>query len=262
MAFDRLIVHRDGPVETVTLNRPAVRNAFDDATVAELTAWADAARSATGLRAVVLQGAGPVFCAGADLAWMARMLEYSRDENVRDARALAHMFARLDTLPMPLIGRVHGAALGGGCGLAAVCDVVVAAEEAVFGFTEVKLGIVPAVIAPYVLAKIGRSAARGLFLTGERFPATRAREIGLVHTVVSEAALDTAVRASVTGVLSAGPEAVAAAKALIAEVWDAAPEAAGARTAEVIADRRASAEGQEGMRAFLDRRKAAWREDR
>lgn len=262
MAFTHLIVQRDGPVETVTLNRPDVRNAFNDTVIAELTAWADGVRAAAGLRAAIIQGAGSVFCAGADLGWMRRMIAYSRDENVRDAGAMARMFTALDTLPIPLIGRVQGAALGGGCGLAAVCDIVVAADEAVFGFTEVKLGIVPAVISPYVLAKIGRSAARELFLTGERFPAVRAREIGLVHAVVSVEALDIAVRAYVGQVLGSGPDAVAAAKALIRQVWADTPETAATRTAEVIADRRASAEGQEGMRAFMEKRRAAWREDR
>lgn len=261
MATSHLIVQRQGPVETVTLNRPDVRNAFNDDVIAELTTWAGAIDAASGVRVAVLAGAGKAFCAGADLGWMSRMVGYTHDENVRDAGAMARMFAALDALPIPLIGRVHGAALGGGCGLAAVCDIVVAADNAVFGFTEVKLGILPAVISPYALAKIGRSAARELFVTGARFSAARAREIGLVHAVVPEAGLDAAVREYVRELLASGPEAVAAAKALIAEVW-ASPEAeARAITVEAIARRRVSAEGQEGMLAFVDKRRATWRED-
>jgi methylglutaconyl-CoA hydratase len=168
------------------------------------------------------------------------------------------MFSALDALPMPLIGRIHGAALGGGAGLAAVCDIAVCDDEAVFGFTEVKLGILPAVISPYALAKIGRSAARELFLTGMRFPASRAKEIGLVHAVVPLPQLDAKVQEYVKEILSAGPEGIAAIKALIPKVWSRpAPDATGV-TAEAIATRRVSAEGQEGMKAFLEKRKATW----
>ena len=170
------------------------------------------------MRAVVIAGAGKMFCAGADVTWMAKTVHYTRDENQRDAMAMSRMFAALDELPVPLIGRVHGAALGGGAGLAAVCDIVVAEEDAVFGFTEVKLGILPAVISPFVLAKIGRAAARELFLTGARFSAARAKEIGLVHAVVPAADLDAAVDGRARAP-ERGPEAVAAAKALIRKVW-------------------------------------------
>ena len=183
-------IDQTGPVVRVTLNRPEVRNAFNERMIAELTAWADSRQPRTSARVVVLAGAGKVFCAGADLAWMSKMVDYTHEENLRDAGALAAMFAALDSLPLPLIGRVHGAALGGGAGLAAVCDIVVAAEDAIFGFTEVKLGILPAVISPYVVRKIGVSAARELFLTGARFSAARAQEIGLVHAVVPAADLD------------------------------------------------------------------------
>jgi methylglutaconyl-CoA hydratase len=245
-------------VARVTLNRPAVRNAFNDALIAELTDWAARAASERTLRAAVLQGAGPVFCAGADLAWMSRMIEYPREDNVRDADAMARMYGALDTLPFPLLGRVQGAALGGGTGLAAVCDIVIAAEDAVFGFTEVKLGILPAVIAPFVIAKIGVSAARELFLTGARFPASRAREIGLAHTVIPAAALEEAVDRALGELASSGPEAVAAAKTLIRQVaWRSPTDVAGL-TADTIARQRISQEGQEGMRAFLEKRKPAW----
>jgi methylglutaconyl-CoA hydratase len=260
MAYKYLTTKRDGAVEYLTLNRPEVRNAFNEEVVAELTAWAETIEAARGsrLRAVVLGGAGKVFCAGADLAWMSKMLQYSEAENVRDAMAMSRMFSTLDGLSVPLIARVHGAALGGGCGLAAVCDIVVADEQAVFGFTEVKLGILPAVISPFALAKIGRSAARELFLTGARFSATRAREIGLVHVVVPASELDAAVAQYVNEILAAGPEGVAAAKALIPEVWKRTSAEASAITAQAIATRRVSPEGQEGMKAFLERREPAF----
>jgi methylglutaconyl-CoA hydratase len=168
------------------------------------------------------------------------------------------MFGALNTLPVPLIGRVHGAALGGGVGLAAVCDIVVAESGTLFGFTEVRLGILPAVISPFVLEKIGRSAARELFLTGARFSAQRARELGLVHAVVSDAQLDATVRTYVEDCLSGGREAIAAAKALIARVWDQSFDAAVPITAAALAERRVSPEGQEGLRAFLEKRKPGW----
>src|SRR4051794_12702548 len=246
-----------GPVVRVTLNRPEVRNAFDEALIAELTTWAESVTTSTA-RVAVLAGAGRVFCAGADLTWVSEMGHYTHEENVRDARAMARMFEALDALPIPLIGRVHGAALGGGVGLAAVCDIVIAAEDAAFAFTEVKLGILPAVISPYALAKIGRSAARELFLTGARFPAARAKEIGLVHAVVPAADLDAAVSRYVQEFLSGAPEAIAAAKQLIPDVWVRSPADATAITAEAIATRRVSPEGQEGLRAFLGKRPASW----
>jgi methylglutaconyl-CoA hydratase len=258
MTYQFITTRRQGPVEYLTLNRPDVRNAFNEHVIEELTRWAGATAGDRSLRAVVLSGAGKTFCAGADLTWMSKMVAYSEDENIRDATAMARMFSALDTLPMPLVGRVHGAALGGGSGLAAVCDIVVADEGALFGFTEVKLGILPAVISPYALAKVGRSAARELFLTGMRFGAQRAKEIGLVHAVVPIDQLDAKVQEYVNEILSAGPEGIAAAKALIPEVWSRAAADAMGVTAAAIAARRVSAEGQEGMKAFLEKRKAGW----
>ena len=261
MAFEHLLLAREGPVERVTLNRPDVRNAFNETLIDELTRWAASCAAPGAPRIAVLGGAGPAFCAGADLAWMSQMAGYSRDENVRDAEALARMFAALDALPIPLVGRIHGAVLGGGCGLAAVCDIAIADDAAVFGFAEVKLGIVPAVISPYVLAKIGRSAAREFFLTGARFNAARAREIGLVHAVAPAGAIDATVDGYVRELLSSAPGAVSAAKQLIADVWGRGAGEAITLTAEAIAARRVSDEGQAGMRAFLERRRAPWRED-
>jgi methylglutaconyl-CoA hydratase len=261
MAYQFLDSHRDGPVERLTLNRPEVRNAFNEHVIAELTVWAaataDAARRGE-IRVVVLAGAGKLFCAGADVTWMSKTVHYTEQQNLDDAVAMSRMFAAIDELPAAVIGRVHGAALGGGAGLAAVCDIVVAAENTMFGFTETKLGIIPAVISPFALAKIGRSAARELFLTGSRFSAARAREIGLVHRVVAESDLDAAVDAYVAELLTSGPQAVAAAKAMIRDVWSRPPAEATALTAAAIAKRRVSPEGQEGLTAFLAKRKPAW----
>ena len=199
-----------------------------------------------------------LFSAGADANWMAKMIGSSRDENVADATRMAAMFLALNTLPAAVVGRIHGAALGGGAGLTAICDIAVAEEQTVFGFTETKLGILPAVISPYVLPKIGPSAARELFLTGMRFSATRAREIGLVHEVVSSAELGPTVRRYVDELLSASPSGIAASKALIPRVWGRSPQEAMSITSEAIATQRVSSEGQEGLRAFLDKRTPSW----
>ena len=195
---------------------------------------------------------------GADAAWMSKMAGYSREENVRDAEAGARMFEAINTVPAIVMARVHGAALGGGCGLAAVCDIVVADEAATFGFTETKLGILPAMISPYVLQKIGASAARELFLTGRRFDATRAREIGLVHSVVPKENLDSTIGQYVSEALSAAPTAVARAKALIPRVLGRPTTEVMAITTEAIAAQRVSAEGQDGLKAFLAKGKPGW----
>ena len=250
-------IEYSGAVVRVTLNRPDVRNAFNEDVIAALTDWARSPQPAR-TRVAVLAGAGKTFCAGADLTWMSRMVKYSTEENVRDAGAMAAMFNALDNLALPLIGRVHGAALGGGAGLAAVCDIVVAADDAVFGFTEAKLGILPAVISPFAVQKIGISAARELFLTAARFSAARAREIGLVHAVVPAADLDETIDAYVKELVTSGPEAIAAAKRMIAAVAGHPPAEMAQHTAETIAHHRASAEGQDGMLAFLEKRKAGW----
>jgi methylglutaconyl-CoA hydratase len=247
----------DGPFVTVTLNRPDVRNAFNEELIADLTAWAASAAAAPGIRAAILRGAGKTFCAGADVNWMAKTVTYTRDENLADARRMRRMFEAIDELPFPVIGRIHGAALGGGAGLAAVCDIVVAADNAVFGFTEVKLGILPAVISPFALRKVGISAARELFLTGARFDAARAREIGLVHAVVPEAELDARVESFANEIRTAAPEAVREAKRMIRDVAGRVATEADI-TASAIAERRVSPEGQEGLQAFLGKRKPRW----
>jgi methylglutaconyl-CoA hydratase len=258
MSYEFLVTAREGAVERLMLNRPEVRNAFNAEMIAELSAWAAEFQrrpASERARVVVLGGAGKVFCAGADAAWLAAIASHSEEENIRDATATSQMFRVLDELPVPLIGRVHGAAIGGGAGLAAVCDIVVSTEDAVFGFPEVKLGIIPAVISPFVLAKIGASAARELFMTGARFPAARAYKMNLVHAVVPPAAIDETVERYVAEILAGGPEAIAATKALIRDVsrGDSADV-----TARALAARRASPEGQEGLRAFLEKRKPRW----
>jgi methylglutaconyl-CoA hydratase len=259
MSYTHLLTRRDGVVEYLTLNRPDVRNAFNEGMIAELTWWADSVSSDRSVRLVIIEGAGPVFCAGADLEWMGRMATFSREQNVDDAMEAARLFSTLDRLPAPVIGRVHGAALGGGAGLAAICDIVIAADNAVFGFTEVRLGLIPAVIAPFVMAKIGRSASRELFLTGERFGAARARELGLVHSVVPLASLDVEVARYRDALLCGAPGAIAAAKQLIAEVGRRGAADVAMLCAEAIAARRASEEGQEGIKAFLEKREPSWR---
>jgi methylglutaconyl-CoA hydratase len=264
MSYQFLTTRQEGAVEYLTLNRPEVRNALNDVMIAELTGWAASVREAAArgsVRAVVLAGAGKSFCAGADIAWMAKTVAYTTEENLQDAVATARMFGAIDTLPVPVIGRIHAGAIGGGAGLAAVCDIAVADEQAVFGFPEVRLGIIPAVISPFVLAKIGRSAARELFLTGRRFPATRAQEIGLVHVVVPADELDRTVARYVEDVLASAPQAVAEAKALIAEIWGRPAADADPITASAIAHRRVSVEGQEGLRAFLGKHTPSWAED-
>jgi methylglutaconyl-CoA hydratase len=255
---------RDDVVARVTLTRPDVHNAFDATLIAELrTAFAMLAREGPAqLRAVVLAGAGPSFCAGADLAWMRAAMALDTEGNEQDAMAMADMLEAIDTCPVPVIARVQGAALGGGMGLCAVADVVIAESGARFGFTETRLGILPSVISPFVIAKIGESHARALFPGGRRFDATRAARIGLVHEIVEgDAALDAAVDAAVADVLAAGPTAARAAKAIVREVRGLGHGSAKWHTARVIARQRTSEEAQEGFRAFTEKRRPAWAPD-
>jgi methylglutaconyl-CoA hydratase len=246
-------------VLTVSLNRPDVHNAFNDELIGEMIALADDVEARRDLRAVVLRGDGPNFCAGADLNWMSKMVAYSREENIRDSAQLAKMYERLDSCPVPLVGRIHGAAIGGGVGLVAVCDVAIAESGTKFGLSEVKLGILPAVISPYVIGKIGPSHARALFLTGERFDAQRALAIGLVHRVAEGGAeLDRLLQETLAQIRTSGPEAVRACKKLIARVAGAPLEESIPDTIEAIAARRTSDEGQQGMQAFLRKEKAPW----
>jgi len=250
-----------GVVARVTLDRPDVHNAFNATVIAELrAAFAALAREGpTELRAVVLAGAGPSFCAGADVTWMRAAMQLDVEGNEQDAMAMADMFETIDTCPAPVVTRVHGAALGGGMGLCAVSDIVIAESGARFGFTETRLGILPAVISPFVIAKIGESHARALFPGGRRFDAIRAQRIGLVHEVVEgEAALDAAVNTAVNDLLAAGPTAARAAKAIVREVRGLGHGSSKWHTARVIARQRTGAEAQEGFRAFDEKRQASW----
>ena len=261
---DSLRIDRTGPddiVATVTLSRPERHNAFDASLIAalRLAFGALAREEPTSLRAVVLAGDGPTFCAGADIDWMRAALTLDTEANEQDAMAMADMFEAIDTCPVPVIARVHGAALGGGIGLCAVSDLVIAESGTRFGFTETRLGILPAVIAPFVIAKIGESHARALFPGGRRFDATRAGRIGLVHEVVEgDAALDAAVQAAIGDVLAAGPTAARAAKAIVREVRGLPHGSSKWHTARVIARQRRSAEAQEGFAAFSEKRPPAW----
>ena len=254
-----LKVEVHGPTARVTLDRPNLHNALDDELIAELTRTFEDLGKRDDVRVIVLAGNGKSFCAGADLNWMARMAAYSHDDNVKDARAIARMYLTVAKCPKPVIARVHGAALGGGAGLVAACDIGVAVESAQFGFTEVKVGIIPAVISPFVIARIGAARSREFFLTGERFLAGVAHNLGLIqHVVIAEQALDALIAAKVAQILTSSPAAVAAAKELIFGVAERTLETSIDFTAEAIARARASAEGQAGMKAFLSRGKPPW----
>jgi methylglutaconyl-CoA hydratase len=254
-------VTTDGAVARVTLDRPEVRNAFNAEVIRELRDAFLALSKDASIRVVVLAGEGKSFCGGADVNWMRGALALSYEENVADAEAMSDMFRAIDCCSKPVIGRIHGAALGGGAGLTAACDIAIAADDTTFGFTEVKLGIIPAVISPFVLAKIGQSHARALFLTGERFPARHALAIGLVHQIVDEDDLDKTIGRVARELLTSGPNAVAAAKTLIARVTAATYGETRGITASMIAQARASEEGQEGLHAFLERRSASFARD-
>jgi methylglutaconyl-CoA hydratase len=248
----------DGPVARIEIARPEVKNALDGETARELCSAVLAVSTREDVRIVVLAGRGSVFCAGADLEWMKAMAGATREENRADAAELADLFAAIDRSPKAVVARVQGAALGGGAGLVAAADIAVAAEDARFGFTEARLGLVPGVISPYAVRRIGVSAARELFLTGERFDAGRARALGLVHHVVPLAGLDAAVDGRVKELLQSAPGAIAAAKALIRGVGGRAVEDVRELTIDAITDRRASEEGREGLAAFLEKRKPRW----
>jgi methylglutaconyl-CoA hydratase len=264
---DFLRLERSGPndaVARVTLDRPDVHNAFNATLIAELRhVFATFEReSPTDLRVVVLAGNGPSFCAGADIDWMRAAMLLDVEANEHDAMAMADMLETIDTCPVPVIARVHGPALGGGSGLCAVADLVIAEAGAKFGFTETRLGILPAVISPFVIARIGETHARALFPAGRRFDAVRAQRIGLVHEVVEGVeALDAAVDQAVADILASGPTAVRAAKAIIREVRGLGHGSAKWHTARVIARQRISEEAQEGFRAFTEKRRPGWAPD-
>jgi methylglutaconyl-CoA hydratase len=248
----------DGAVGRVTLARPDLRNAFNDEMLADLRAVFAQIREREDVRVVVLTGEGKAFCAGADLTWMKRVLDATYEENVADSLELVGMLNDVYACPKPVIGRVNGPAVGGGTGLVAACDIVLAAADAVFAFSETKLGLTPAAISPFLLKRMGERHLRRLFLTGERFSAERAAAAGLVDEVVPAAELDERVAAVVAQVLTGGPAALGVTKELIREIADRTLADNGPYTAEVIARLRMSDEGQEGMTAFLQKRKPRW----
>jgi methylglutaconyl-CoA hydratase len=258
--YEHLSVGRGNEVVTVSLARPDARNALNAGLIGELTRCMEELAGDDGVRVVVLTGEGDFFCAGADVGYMRDTANFSYEENMKDARELAAMFRAVEECPKPVVARVRGAAIGGGVGLVAASDVAVAEDGTIFAFSEVRLGISPATIAPFVLRKIGPSHTRALFLTGERFDVQRAQAIGLVHEVASEGDLDAAVREKVEGLLAGGPGALAATKALLRELPDAAPGKATEIMARRIAELRTGEEGQEGLGAFLEKREPTWRE--
>jgi len=247
-------------VAVITLDRPAIHNAFDDHLIETLTEALEVIGADPDLRALILTGRGKSFSAGADLNWMRRTADYGEDDNLKDARALARLMTTLDQLPKPTLAKVNGAALGGGVGLICCCDMVIAAEHARFGTTEVKLGIMPSVIGPYVVRAIGARHARRIMLTGERFDANEALRLGLIHQVATADSLDEAIEATIAELLASGPRAVEATKALIRDIAglpissDVIDE-----TAKRIAALRATPEAKEGLGAFLDKRPPNWR---
>ncbi len=260
--FHNILTETDGGLAILTLNRADRHNAFDDETIVEIDRAIAAFGSDPGVRVIVISAAGKSFCAGADLNWMKRMAGYAPEDNLRDSLAMAEMFRRVRECPKPVVARVQGAAYGGGVGLVAACDVAIATFDVQFALSEVKLGLIPAVISPYVVAAMGERAARRYMLTAERFSAAEAYRLGLLHEIVAdEEALDNAVGEIVTALLGNGPGAMAACKSLIDAVANRPLEGKViADTARRITEQRASDEGREGMSAFLDRRIPAWRQ--
>ncbi len=262
MLDSSLIADRNGPITRLTLNRPQVHNAFDDELIQRITTTLSAIAKDSSVRVVILEAAGKSFSAGADLGWMRRMAGYGEAENKADAMALAEMLFALDQLPQPVIAKVQGAAIGGGVGLVAAADVAVGVPGAVFSLSEVRLGLIPAVISPYVVRAVGARQARALFLTAERFKGERARNIGLLHHLVDANDLETKVDEIAVALLQNGPLAMSHAKRLVDTVVGGAPARSVLEfTAALIAEIRASDEGREGINAFLNKRDPNWRAD-
>jgi len=258
MAYSTINYEIRENVAYIDFCRPDVHNAFNDTVIYEMTDLFDRLDKEKSLRAVVLTGQGKSFCAGADLNWMKRVITQSFDENLKESNALADLFAQIYNFRCPVIGRINGAAIGGGVGFVAVCDIAIAAENAVFSFSEVKIGLVPACIGPYVVKKIGEGKAREFFITGERMKGDKAFRIGLVNQCVKAEDLDKAVNDLLHMIKSSGPEAISVAKELVSSVPNMSEEQYKPFTAEMIAKLRISDEGQEGMNAFLEKRKPKW----
>jgi methylglutaconyl-CoA hydratase len=258
MKYTTLKYEKHGRIGRVSFCRPEIHNAFNGTVISEMShLFGELAKDDT-LRVIVLTGEGKSFCAGADLNWMRAVVNQSFEENLSESNALADLFYQIYTFRRPVVGRINGAAIGGGTGFVAVCDIAIAARSAKFSFSEVKIGVVPACIGPYVIRKMGEGKARELFITGERMTAERAFEVGLVNKVVDDDRLDGEVESLIGTILSSGPEAVAMAKRLVSEVPPMPPAQFKPFTAEMIARLRISPEGQEGMDAFLNKRKPKW----
>ena len=258
MVYSTLKYEKDGRIGRVTFNRPEIHNAFNGTVITEMSRLFTELEKDDDLRVILLTGEGKSFCAGADLNWMREVVNQSFEENLDESNALADLFYQIYSFKRPVVGRINGAAIGGGTGFVAVCDIAIAARSAKFSFSEVKIGVVPACIGPYVIRKMGEGKARELFITGERMNAERALSVGLVNTVVDADQLDAEIDNLLRAILSSGPEAVAMAKRLVSEVPPMTPEQFKPYTAEMIARLRISDEGQEGMDAFLNKRKPKW----
>lgn len=256
--YHKLEINSAG-IATITLNRPDVHNAFNEQLIKDLTDAFIYLERSENVRVVVITGDGKSFCAGADLNWMSRMKDYSYEENLADSKKLCDLFTVINSCPYPVIGRINGHALGGGAGLVACCDYVIAIDSALMGFTEVKLGLIPAVISPFVIAKIGEGYARSTFLSGEKFNMEKAKSMGLVHKISSEKELDQDLQVVIMNFLTSAPKATMAAKSLISHIVKYNSIAAARDyTCEAISKSRTSSEGQEGMTALLEKRKANW----
>lgn len=261
--FTTLELHLDGPVARIWLNRPEMRNAIDDVFIRELAEAFTQAQAASGVRAVVLGGRGPAFCAGANLNWMKRAASFTPEQNLQDAAGLPRMLRTLAESRLPVIARIQGDVYAGGMGLVSVCDVAISADSAHYCLSEVKIGLIPATISPYVIRAMGARAAQRYFVTAERFTAAEAHRVGLVHEVVPADALDAKVDEVLKNILAAAPGAVAESKRLLSDVTgQPIDDELAAETVRRIAALRASEEGQEGLRAFLEKRKPAWTQAR
>lgn len=256
--FQHITLTRTGPVIRLTLNRPEVHNAFHAQLIGELHAACELVAGDTAARVLVLAGNGPSFCAGADLNWMRQSLDYSHEENIADAERLDALFAALDTLPLAVVAQVHGAVMGGGLGLLACCDMVISADNARFAFSEARLGLLPAVIARYVIPRIGAGHTRALFVSAQVFDAAYAHMIGMVQRIVPATELESSVDQTIGALLRCGPQAIAACKALVRAVTTLPADAARRYAIEAIATARTGPEGQEGLRAFLAKRQPTW----
>jgi methylglutaconyl-CoA hydratase len=262
MQYTTIAYKKDGRIGRVSFCRPEIHNAFNGTVITEMAHLFGELAKDDDLRVVLLTGEGKSFCAGADLNWMRSVISQSFEQNLAESNALANLFYQIYTFRRPVIGRINGAAIGGGTGFVAVCDIAIAARSAKFSFSEVKIGVVPACIGPYVIRKMGEGKARELFITGERMNAARAFEVGLVNKVVDDESLDAEVETLVQSILTSGPEAVAMAKKLVSEVPLMTPAQFKPYTAEMIARLRVSQEGQEGMDAFLNKRAPRWTNDK